>query len=188
MRKPLKPSPLPTVPRSARLTANLGHRSKFKGEKKMKMKSLLAGLFVSALAVGVALAADGWLGTWKLNEAKSKFPPGAAKNHTVVYETVGDSVKVTIDGVDGSGKPTHAEWTGKMDGKDYPSTGSLLDDTRSYSKIDAHTLHVVLKKGGKEVGTAHVVVSADGKSRTVTVNAPGPDGHKVTSTAVYDKQ
>ena len=29
-------------------------------------------------------------GTWKLNEAKSKFPPGASKNTTVVYEAAGD--------------------------------------------------------------------------------------------------
>jgi len=154
----------------------------------MKMKSLLAGLLVSVLAVGVALAADGLLGTWKLNEAKSKFPPGAPKNNTVVYEAAGDSIKVTIDGVDGSGKATHVEWTGKMDGKDYPSTGSAMDDTRAYTKIDDHTVHVVLKKGGKEVATAHVVLSNDGKTRTVTASTPGPDGKKVTSTAVYDKQ
>lgn len=154
----------------------------------MKRKALLGGLLVSLFAAGIALAADGWIGTWKLNEAKSKFDPGVTKNHTVVYEAVGDSIKVTIDGVDGSGKATHVEWTGKMDGKDYPSTGSTVDDARAYTKIDDHTLHVVLKKGGKEVGSAHVVVSADGKTRTVTASAPGPDGKKMNSTAVYDKQ
>src|SRR5215468_7012191 len=142
----------------------------------MKMKRLLGGLLVLLLAAGVALAADSWLGTWKLNEAKSKFAPGAPKNHTVVYEVAGDSIKVTIDGVDGNGKATHVEWTGKMDGKDYPSTGSAIDDTRAYTKLDANTLHVVLKKGGKEVGSAHVVMSADGKTRTVTASAPGADG------------
>jgi hypothetical protein len=154
----------------------------------MKLKVLLGAVLISALAGGIALADDSWTGTWKLNEAKSKFPPGAPKNNTVVYEAAGDSIKVTIDGVDGSGKATHVEWTGKMDGKDYPSTGSPVDDARAYTKIDDHTLHVVLKKGGKEVGSAHVVLSADGKTRTVTANTPGPDGKKVTSTAVYDRQ
>ena len=40
-----------------------------------------------------------------------------AKNHTVVYAAAGDSVKVTVDGIDGDGKPAHNEWTGKFDGR-----------------------------------------------------------------------
>ena len=58
------------------------------------------------------------MGAWKLNEAKSKISPGAVKNTTVVYEVVGDSMKVTVDGVDAQAKPMHNEWTGKFDGKD----------------------------------------------------------------------
>jgi hypothetical protein len=71
------------------------------------------------------------IGTWKLNEAKSKLGPGAPKDHTVVYEAVDDSVRVTTDGVDKDGKPTHSEWTGKFDGKDYPVTGDPSSDARS---------------------------------------------------------
>ncbi|HEY1423776.1 MAG TPA: hypothetical protein VGF20_10000 [Candidatus Acidoferrum sp.] len=154
----------------------------------MKRKVIFSSLLLSLLVVAVCFAADGFMGTWKLNEAKSKFPPGAGKNNTVVYTAEGDSIKVTIDGVSGDGKPTHVEWTGKIDGKDYPSTGSSVDDARAYTKIDDHTMHIVIKKGGKEVGTAHIVTSADGKTRTVTASVPGADGKKVTSTAVYDKQ
>jgi len=40
------------------------------------------------------------MGTWKLNEAKSKLAPGVPKNTTVVYEAAGDNVKVTVDGTD----------------------------------------------------------------------------------------
>jgi hypothetical protein len=149
---------------------------------------LLTGAVLCLVVAAVCFAADGFLGTWKLNEAKSTFPPGAAKNNTVVYTAAGDSIKVTIDGVSLDGKPTHVEWTGKIDGKDYPSTGSPVDDARAYTKIDDHTLHIVIKKGGKEVGTAHIVTSADGKTRTVTATTPGADGKKVTSTAVYDRQ
>jgi VCBS repeat-containing protein len=153
----------------------------------MKSRVLFASAALCLFAL-ICFAADSFTGTWKLNEAKSKFPPGAPKNNTVVYQAAGDSTKVIIDGVDGDGKPTHVEWTGKMDGKDYPSSGSTLDDARSYTKIDDHTLHIVIKKGGKEVGTAHVVTSADGKTRTVTVTVVGADGKKSSSTAVYDKQ
>ena len=52
----------------------------------------LAALFVS---VTVCLADNPQMGTWKLNEAKSKFSPGATKNNTVVYEAAGDSVTTT---------------------------------------------------------------------------------------------
>ena len=72
----------------------------------------------------VALAADdAMMGTWKLNAAKSKIGAGAPTNNTVIYAPAGDSVKVTVDGVDASGKPSHNEWTGKFDGKDYPVAG-----------------------------------------------------------------
>jgi hypothetical protein len=44
------------------------------------------------------------------------------------------------------------------------------------------------KKNGKVTITGRVVVSADGKSRTVTVSGTDAKGNKVSSTAVYDKQ
>ena len=137
----------------------------------------------------ICLAADDvQMGTWKLNEAKSKIGAGAPKNTTVVYEAAGDSVKVTVDGVDGEGKPSHHEWTGKFDGKDYAVTGDSTADTRSYKRMDAHTLALTNKKDGKPTLTGRITVSADGKTRTVTISGTNAKGEKVTSTAVYDKQ
>jgi hypothetical protein len=137
----------------------------------------------------VAMAADdAMMGTWKLNAAKSKIGAGAQTNTTVVYAPAGDSVKVTTDGTDGTGKPSHSEWTGKFDGKDYPVTGDANADMRSYTKVDDHTLSFANKKGGKVTLSGKVVFSADGKSRTVTTDTITADGKKVASTAVYDKQ
>jgi len=128
------------------------------------------------------------MGTWKLNEAKSKFAPGSTKNHTVVYEAAGDSVKITGDGTDKDGKPTHNEWTGKFDGKDYPVTGDPNSDTRSYKKVDAHTLELTVKKDGKVTVSGRLVVSADGKSRTVTTSGTDAEGKSFKNKAVFDKQ
>jgi len=137
----------------------------------------------------VAFAADNpHMGTWKLNEAKSKIGAGAPKNGPVVYAAAGESIKVTVDGVDGTGKPTHSEWTGKFDGKEYPVTGEATADTRAYTKVDDTTLSFSQKKDGKVTMSGKIVVSADGKSRTVTTTVTGADGKKVDSTAVYDKQ
>ncbi|HXW18657.1 MAG TPA: hypothetical protein VEJ39_10160, partial [Candidatus Acidoferrales bacterium] len=114
--------------------------------------------------------------------------PGTPKNTTVKYEAVGDTTQVTIDGVDAAGKATHSEWTGKFDGADYPVTGDAMSDQRSYKRVDAQTLAFSAKKDGKVVYSGRIVVSADGKTRTVTLHAMDASGKKVTSVAVYDKQ
>ncbi len=128
------------------------------------------------------------MGTWKLNEAKSKLAPGAPKNNTVVYVAAGDNVKVTVDGTDKDGKPIHNEWTGKFDGKDCPVTGDPTSDARSYKTVDAQTLELTVKKDGKVTVSGRIVVSADGKTRTVTTSGTDPQGKKVESTSFYDKQ
>jgi hypothetical protein len=137
----------------------------------------------------MCFAADAdMMGTWKLNEAKSKIGPGAPKNSTVVYEPAGDNVKVTIDGTDKDGKPTHNEWTGKFDGKDYPVKGDPNQDMRSVTEIDDRTYGFNGKKGGKITISGRIVLAADGKSRTVTTTGTDAKGNKVKSTSVYDKQ
>jgi len=153
---------------------------------KRKIALMLLGV-LAAFAVCFA-ADDPQMGTWKLNEAKSHFPPGAAKNATVVYEMSGENVKVTVDGVTADGKPSHSVWTGKFDGKDYPVTGDATSDMRSYTRVSERTLSISVKKGGKVTGTGHVTISADGKSRTVTLTMTDASGNKVVSTAVYDRQ
>jgi len=109
----------------------------------------------------------------KLNEAKSKFAPGVPKNHTVVYETAGDNVKITVDGTDKDGKSTHNEWTGKFDGKDYPVTGDPTSDMRSYTKVGNRVLKMEVKKDGKVTVTGRIVVSPDSKTRMVTATEAG---------------
>ena len=154
------------------------------------MKTKMIGLtFVLCLAAGAFClgADDPMMGTWKLNEAKSKIAPGAPKNNTVVYAAAGDQIKVTVDGTDAEGKSVHSEWTGKFDGKDYPVTGDATADMRAYKKEGKDTLEMTNKKDGKAAATGKVVVSADGKTRTVTINFTDAKGAKMTSTAVYDK-
>lgn len=154
----------------------------------MKTNIVLASLVASLAGLALCIAADAHMGTWKLNEAKSKLAPGTAKNSTVVYTAAGDNVKVTVDGVDGEGKPTHNEWTGKFDGKDYAVTGDPTSDMRSYKKIDDHKMALTVKKGGKVTTTGRITVSADGKSRSVTTRGADSTGKKYVNTAVYDKQ
>ena len=96
--------------------------------------------------------------------------------------------KVTTDGVDGSGKPTHSEWTGKFDGKPYPVTGMTTVDARAVTAKGDRTLEIVNMKAGKSVGTAKVELAKDGKSRTLETEGTSSDGKKYKAKFVYDKQ
>jgi hypothetical protein len=140
------------------------------------------------VAVSFGFAQNPNMGTWKLNEAKSKIPAGMMKNTTVIYAAAGDSVKVTTDGTTGDGSPLHTEWTGMFDGKDYPLTGDASADTRAYTKVDDHHMSLENKKGGKVVTSGKIAISADGKSRTLTTSGMNAAGKKVSGTAVYDKE
>jgi len=154
----------------------------------MKVRTSVLTFAMLFVGLTICFAANPSLGTWKLNEAKSKLSPGLPKNLTVVYMAAGDSITGTIDGVDGEGKPTHSEWTGKFDGKDYPVTGDATSDSRAIKQIDDRNYELTIKKDGKVRMTGKAVVSADGKSRTVTVSGTNAAGKTVTSTSVYDKQ
>jgi hypothetical protein len=158
----------------------------------MKTKTILVSLVFLCALVAVTFAADSPnpnMGTWKLNEAKSKFAAGATKNTTVVYSAApNDMIKVVVDGTDKDGKAVHNEWTGKFDGKDYPATGDPNYDSRSYKMAGPNTLEMTVKKAGKVVGTGTIVISADGKSRTVTTKASDPSMAMMNNTAVYEKQ
>jgi hypothetical protein len=154
----------------------------------MRTRTILATLAVFLAGAALCVAADMNMGTWKLNETKSKITAGSPKNTTVVYAAMGDGVKVTVDGVDKDGKPTHNEWTGKFDGKDYAVTGDPMSDMRSYTKVDDKTTDIAVKKGGKTTITGHLVLAADGKSRTLTTTSTDAAGKSVSNTFVYDKQ
>jgi hypothetical protein len=92
-----------------------------------------------------------------------------------------------VGGESADGKSVNNEWTGKFDGKDYPVTGDPNSDLRSYKKIDDRTLALTVKKGGKIVSSGRIVVSPDGKTRTVTTIGTNAEGKSYKTVAVYDK-
>lgn len=154
----------------------------------MKPKALVLALALCFVTAAGCFAQGLHMGTWKLNEAKSKIAPGANKNHTVVYEQAGDSIKVIVDGTDSAGSATHNEWTGKFDGKFYPVTGDATSDERSYRRIGARTLSLTGRKGGKVTLTGRIIVTANGKSRTITTTGTDAEGKKFKNVGVYDKE
>jgi hypothetical protein len=136
----------------------------------------------------VASLASPMTGTWKLNESKSKFSPGATKNQTVTYTAAkGDMTKVAVDGINKDGERVHWTMTVKFDGKPYKVTGTPLFDSVTYQPVNERSNKLTLMKDGKVVVTGTVKVSKDDKSRVVKTTMTDATGKKQTDTAYYDK-
>jgi hypothetical protein len=153
----------------------------------IKTRIAAVTLALSFMGAAASFAASAQMGTWKLNEAKSKLVPGMGKNTMVVYTEQKDKIKVTVDGVDKDGKATHGVWVGKFDGKSYPTKGNGAWNAVAYKMVDDHTNDITTWKDGKMVWSGRITVAKDGKSRTVTMSGTGADGKKFSGKAVYDR-
>lgn len=144
------------------------------------------GVFVLALSAG-AQAPDPFVGTWKLDTAKSKFAGPAPKSTTVtIGAAAGNTRKVAVDSVDAAGKNVKWGYTSALDGKDAMVTGNPAYDAVSGTQLNPREATVAYKKGGKTVTTLKSVVSADGKTLTNTSTPADPAAKP--SVQVYTRQ
>jgi hypothetical protein len=158
----------------------------------MKKRLMTGALVLAAVfAVGTAtMAADTNVGTWKLNLAKSKYDPGPAPtSQTLKIEAWGaDGVTYSSDGMDAAGKPAHWEFQAKYDEKFVPFKGNPDADMISYKRIDANTIESSTQLNGKVTGHSRAVVSADGKTRTLTQTGKNAKGQDIHNVLVFEKQ
>ena len=156
----------------------------------MKIRMMLVGALMCLSAVDVlAQTPAPWLGTWKLNVAKSTYNPGPPPKSQIVknmaaadggYNSTGDTVAA-------DGKETHSEYFAKPDGKDYPVKSGTADAIW-VKKIDDHNNEWATKKGGKVVASGKTSYSKDGKMRTLTWTEIDDKGKKFENTAIYARQ
>ena len=133
---------------------------------------------------------DPWVGTWSLRipAPSESSAPSRYKRVTSRIEPWQDGLRVTYDMVGVRGGVTHMEWTGKLDGNDYPLQGSETVTTHAYRRIDDRSYEIVIKDDGVLQATTRVVVSPDGKTLQVTTEGKSARGETMKSTVVYDKQ
>ncbi len=147
---------------------------------------LLAGV---AITSAVRAADNPSAGTWKLNLEKSKYDPGPApKSATAIIKIENNTETYSSETVTSTGETMHGSFTAKLDGTEAPVSGIPYADMISVKQMSP--LHTVAKlsKGGKLMMTVHVVVAADGKSRTVSYSGTNEKGQTVKDKLVYDKQ
>lgn len=144
---------------------------------------------VCMLSVAAFAAESPFVGTWKLNAAKSKLAGSSiGPNGTVHIETADNGLKASVDATDPKGQPLKFSYQAPLDGTDGVVTGNPNQDAVSLKRVNDHTLTAVGKKDGKVLWTDRRVVSADGKTMTLTRNGTDPDGKKYHATAVFEKQ
>ena len=138
--------------------------------------------------VGVAMAADPVVGTWKLDVAKSKFSPGPAPaSATRVYSESAGGIAFEEKSVGADGKETSVHAISKANST-YPIIGSPVADTVTAKAVNARTWDFILMRAGKLAGTVHRVVSADGKTLRVHNKGTRADGVAYDDTLVFTRQ
>jgi hypothetical protein len=151
----------------------------------------LLGLTVATVSPQLGFAqSNPWIGTWKLNLAKSTYSPGPPpKSQTATFEAVGQGVmRLTLEAINAQGNPTKQVQMDFDDGQPHPVMGVPAYDAQSDKVINDHTTWVIRTKAGKMVQTLISVVSADGKTWTVTTAGVDTNGQQINNVIVRDKQ
>jgi hypothetical protein len=154
------------------------------------VKKLVLGLTLLSVS-GTLLAADAFTGTWKLNVAKSKLAAGTeVKEVTVVVAEEGANLAVTVKGTAGDGNPISLKYTLPIKGGavSYTEGAPASGATAMTKRVNATTIDGVSSLNGKEIGSTHSVVSADGKTLTRVVKGVDAQGKAFQNTEVYERQ
>ena len=155
------------------------------------MRALSCVAAVCVFSVALVAADNPFVGTWKLNTAKSRGTAGTlSKESTVVFEAVGDQMKRTVTGIDPDGKPVNTSGTIPWDGKEHKVEGSGGPPMMVAAKsVNDRRVNVTVKNAdGKVVESGHVEVSKDGKTMTATFKGEDPKGRKIDNVEAFDKQ
>jgi hypothetical protein len=149
----------------------------------------LAGLtatFTPVAAQAVAVP-EAWLGTWVLDVSRSTYATTAPYRRAAYrIDRAADGFRVVYDMVHPRGGTTHLEWTGRMDGRDYPLQGVDQAITYAYTSAGGDACDIVVKIDGRVAARSRVSLS-DGGRTMITATTAGAGGPAVSAT-VYRKQ
>lgn len=154
-------------------------------------------LIVLSLCMMIAsawAAGDPQTGHWKIDLARSKYVTATLPQSSEVTITPSgmDGISLTVHQVNAKGEKLVIQYSAQYDGKPYPRTetgaGALTGVTVSLKRIDARTVERIVYMGGKSVGTERWVISADGKTRTVTQSGVDAQGKPINNLQVYVRQ
>ena len=134
-------------------------------------KRILIVLCLTSVA-GILTAADNpFIGTWKLNPAKSKFT-----GESMSFEKTADGMRFSAAG---------ESYALKMDGAD---TAALFGYTAAWKQVSDHGWETANKLNGKLLSTDYLTLSGDGKTLTIVSKGTKPDGTPFADTTVHQRE
>lgn len=167
----------------------------------MRAAALLGFTFAVGGSWGLQAQAPFIVGTWKLNVAASRLPPGPPPQvHVRRYSLAPDGSLVGLAVVvDAAGNPYFLQFAAKADGKDYAEfdsrslaalqiDGSKPKATYAETPIDSHTVEWVDKFDGRVTAHGRKWVSGDGKTLSFTADATNDGGQTQSFLFVFDRQ
>jgi hypothetical protein len=151
-------------------------------------RAFVLGLLTAFVGYAALAQGDALNGTWKLNTAKSTYNPGPGpKSQTIVIGGTDAARSVVVDLTPAQGAAVHWEVSGAS-GKELPVVGTNANaDHYVFTRVTATTIEAQYLKDGKPTIKQTAVVSADGKTLTVTGTGTDAQGRTVNNVAVYDK-
>ncbi len=137
------------------------------------MKHRIAAFCVLLMlgTAGFAVAESPFVGTWKLNQAKSHLTGGTMK----FSPAANNMIRLTV---------AEGSYTFKPDGHSYPA---LFGDTENWTKLSGQSWKTIVHGHGGFVYTDTMKISDDGKSLTATTTGTNPNGSAFDDTTVYTR-
>lgn len=158
----------------------------------MRTTPLVCFLAFLALA-GVLQATDPFVGTWKLNLAKSKpapAPPGmAVKEETMIIHAISERYEVTRKGTHENGSTFSIRESFPQAGGPitFSEGGPPAGTSQTAQKLNDSTSDFIMTRERKVVSTIHATVSANLKTLRIETRSVDAQGKPVHSVAVLDR-
>jgi hypothetical protein len=159
----------------------------------LTMSKLLKVCFVLFFAVVLVAAESPWVGTWKLDPAKSRLAPypKSTKEMTVTTRDLGnDTFETTFKGTAVDGTPISRKITVGANGgpttwlEGGPPAGYAENTTVANDRVrDSIYTH-----DGKKISETHIALSEDGKSVTVTTKGVNINGKPLDTMLFFERQ
>lgn len=149
-----------------------------------------SSMFALLVLATAAFAESPFVGTWKLDLAKTKFESGdPGANTTLVIQERGDNLSVSVRATAADGATFSLDYTLPLKGgvgKVQENSGRL-DGVRS-TVISDRVRENVFTRGGKQAAVRRWVVSDDGKTMEVMESGVDKDGKPFKGTSFLRKQ
>jgi hypothetical protein len=156
------------------------------------VKKIICGLLALGSFGFLLLGANdrAFIGTWKMNEAKSKVTNlPEAKDMTLVITKEGETVTNSLKGTVG-GQPISQKWTVPSGGGsiNYSEGGPPSGITAVAKVIDDRTVETTTTMNGKQISAERTEISADHKTMTVKESGLNEKGEAYSYVAIFERQ